>query len=124
SKNSDSLFTHSPTVTGVPALTIGDVSVVEGNSGTTNAVFPVTLSTASLQTVTVDYATADGTATAPGDYTAASGTLTFAPGTVAQTVTVPIVVDTLFEPNETFVVNLTNPTNAFLARAQGVGTIR
>src|SRR5262245_50319814 len=70
-----------------PTLSINDVSVTEGNDGTTSAVFTVTLSRASSQTVTVNYATADGSATtANNDYMAASGTLTFAPGQTSQTI--------------------------------------
>ena len=69
--------------------------------------------------MTVDYATADGTATAPSDYDAASGTLTFAAGQTSKTVTVTVNGDTLDEANETFNVNLTNPTNATIADSQG-----
>ncbi len=83
----------------------------------------MTLSAASGKTVTVDYATADGTATSPADYTSAAGTLTFAPGVITRTFTVPVVGDTLDELDETFVVNLSNPTNATIADGQGVGTI-
>src|SRR5205823_1483195 len=76
----------------LPAVTISDVAASEGNSGTTPFVFTVTLSNASSQTVTVSYATADGTATtADSDYVAASGTVTFAPGTTSQAVTVSVV---------------------------------
>ena len=65
----------------LPALAIGDVSVTEGDSGTANATFTVTLSTVSGRTVTVDYATANGTAIAPADYTALPLTaLSFSPG--------------------------------------------
>src|SRR5204862_3444747 len=67
------------TVQGAPTLTIGNASVTEGNSGTTAATFTVTLAPTSTQTVTVAYATANGTATAGGDYAAEGGTLTFAP---------------------------------------------
>ena len=70
-------------------VSINDVTVTEGNSGTVNANFTVSLSAASGQTVSVDYATADGTATAPGDYTAAGGNLVFAPGQVTKTVDGP-----------------------------------
>src|SRR5262249_49262058 len=64
-----------------PSISINDVSVTEGNSGTTSATFTVSLSAASTQTVSVQYATADGSATvAGGDYQPASGTLTFKPG--------------------------------------------
>ena len=74
--------------------------------------------------MTVDYATADGTATtADGDYVAASGTLTFAPGVTTQTVTVTVNGDAKFEANETFVVNLTGPVNATILDGQGIGTI-
>ena len=107
----------------VPTLAVNSVLVTEGNTGTANAAFTVTLSAASGLAVTVNYATANGTATAPADYTAASGTLTFAAGTTTQTITVPVVGDALDEANETFVVNLSTPTNATIATAQGTGTI-
>ncbi len=106
-----------------PSLSINNVSVAEGDSGTVAATFTVTLSAASTQTVTVNYATANNSAAAPGDYAAASGTLTFAPGVTTQTVTVPVNGDTLSEANETFFVNLSSPTNATLAQPQGTGTI-
>lgn len=107
----------------LPSLSINDVSVVEGNSGTTNAVFTVTLSAASGQTVTVNYATADGTATQPADYTSTSGTLSFTPGQTTRTITVPVVGETVPEANETYFVNLSGATNATIADNQGVGTI-
>ncbi|WP_277601974.1 putative Ig domain-containing protein [Altererythrobacter sp. BO-6] len=107
----------------LPSLSINDVTVAEGNAGTVNAVFTVTLSAASGQTVTVNYATADGTATQPGDYTAANGTVTFAPGQTVRTLGVPVVGENLPEANETFLVNLSGATNATIADNQGVGTI-
>lgn len=107
-----------------PTLSIGDATVnPEGNSGTTNATFTVTLSSASLSVVTVNYATSDGTATAPGDYTAASGTLTFSPGDTSKTVTVTVVGDTVPEPNETFTIALSSPAGATIADGSGLGTI-
>lgn len=106
-----------------PTLSINDVSVNEGNAGTTNAVFTVTLSQASGKTITVDFATADSTATAGSDYVAASGRLTFAPGETSKNIVVSIIGDTLFEPDETFFVNLLNPVNATIQRSQGIGTI-
>jgi hypothetical protein len=105
-----------------PSLSIGDVTLAEGNTGQSNAIFLVALSVASGQTVTVAFATADGTATAPGDYTSTSGTLTFAPGVLVQTVTVPVNGDTILEPNETFFVNLSAPVNATIADGQGQAT--
>jgi len=107
----------------LPSLSVSDATVTEGNAGTVNAVFTVTLSAASAQTVTVSYATANGSASAGSDYAAASGTLTFAPGTTSQTVTVAVTGDTLPEANETFLVNLGSPTNATIAKGQGQGTI-
>ena len=107
----------------LPSLSINDVTVVEGNAGTTNAVFTVTLSAASGQTVTVNYATADGTATQPADYTNTSGTLTFTPGQTTRTITVPVIGETVPEANETFFVNLSGATNATISDNQGVGTI-
>ncbi len=106
-----------------PSLSIGDVAVSEGNSGTSNATFNVTLSAASGQQVTVVYNTANNSATAPADYTATSGTLTFAPGVTSLPINVPVVGDTAVEPNETFFVNLSAPTNATLVDAQATGTI-
>ncbi len=106
-----------------PSMTIGDMSVTEGNTGTRAATFTVTLSAAASQPVTVAYATANGTATAGSDYQGASGTLTIPAGQTAGTITVLVNGDRLAEPNETFVVNLSTPTNATIADGQGVGTI-
>ncbi|WP_171984657.1 putative Ig domain-containing protein [Hydrogenophaga sp. A37] len=107
----------------LPSLSIDDVTVVEGNSGTTSAVFTVTLSAASGQTVSVNYATADGTATQSADYTSTSGTLTFTPGQTTQTITVLVAGETVPEAGETFFVNLSGATNATIADNQGLGTI-
>src|ERR1051325_8087055 len=98
----------------LPSLSVGDVSVTEGDSGLTDAVFPVSLSTASGQTVTVNYATADGTASEhPGnDYTGDSGTITFAPGETDDEIDTTVTGDTNVEPNEKFFANLSSPTLA------------
>lgn len=106
-----------------PSISINDVTVAEGNAGPTNAVFNVTLSSSSSDTVTANFATANGTATAPSDYTATNGTVTFAPSDTSENVTVPVNGDTIDEPDETFQVNLTSPTNATFADNQGQGTI-
>ena len=107
-----------------PTISINDVSVTEGNSGTTNATFTLTLSHPSSQPITVNYATADGTATtADLDYNAATVTVTFAPGETSKTVNVAVVGDIKSENPETFTVNLSNATNATITKAQGVGTI-
>lgn len=106
-----------------PSLSIAGVTVAEGNSGTVDAVFPVTLSAASGRTVTVAFATADGTATAGADYIAASGTLTFAPGVTVQTVTVGVIGDLVIEPTETFTVTLSSPVAATISTAQATGII-
>ncbi len=104
-------------------MTINDVARAEGNSGTVAATFTVTLAPASGRTVTVDYATANGSAISPGDYAANSGTLTFAPGETTKTVTVLVNGDLSHEGDETFFVNLTNAPDATLADPQGIGTI-
>ena len=107
-----------------PTISINDVAVIEGNSGTTNATFTVTLSNPSSQPITVNYATADGTATtADLDYNAANATISFAPGEISKTVTVAVVGDTKSENPEAFTVNLSNVTNATITKATGVGTI-
>ena len=109
--------------TSLPSVSINDVSVAEGNSGTTNAIFTVNLSAASGQIVTVTYSTANGTATARSDYVATSGVLTFNPGETTKTLAVMVNGDTFSEPNETFFVNLTSATSAIIADGQGIGTI-
>ena len=106
-----------------PTVSINDASVTEGNTGTVNATFTVTLSAASGQPVTVQYSTANGTATAGSDFQNASGTLTFAPGVTSKTITVAVLGDQMFEPNETFAVNLSGPTNATIGDGNGSGTI-
>jgi hypothetical protein len=102
-----------------PALSIDNTAVNEGDSGTANATFTVMLSSPSSQTVTVNYATANGTATAGSDYQAASGMLTFSPLETTKSINVVVNGDVNFEPNEAFVVNLSNPVNATIAEAQG-----
>jgi hypothetical protein len=115
------LINDTPTPT--PAMAINNISVTEGNNGTTNAVFTVNLSAPSASLVTVQYATANGTATAGSDYQASSGMLTFAPGETSKTISVLVNGDRLPEQNETFSVNLSSPTNASLAHGHGTGTI-
>ena len=107
-----------------PTIAINDVSVTEGNAGTTTAVFTVTLS-APTHTVaaSVAFAAANGSAAAGSDYQATSGTVTFAPGTTTQTISVLVNGDFVIEPNETFFVNLSASSNATIADSQGVGTI-
>jgi len=107
----------------VPELSIDSVSLDEGNAGAKDFTFAVSLSVASYDTVTVDYATVDGTAAAGDDYASASGLLAFAPGQTEQSVTVQVSGDTTIESDETFYVQLSNPLYANLADAQGVGTI-
>jgi hypothetical protein len=103
---------------------ISDVTVTEGNTGTVPATFTVTLASPSASTVTVDYSTANGTATAPADYQVIATTqLVFNPGDVSKTITVNVNGDTLDEPDETYLVNLTNASNAAIVDNQGQGTI-
>jgi uncharacterized membrane protein YfhO len=105
-------------------LSIGDATVIEGHSGTVNMLVMVTLSVPSSKTVTVEFATADRTATVAGnDYAAARGTLIFRPGETTKTLTVAVKGDTESEPNETFYVRLMNGTNATLDRSNGIATI-
>jgi hypothetical protein len=107
----------------LPAISINDATVTEGNTGTTNAVFTVSLSSSSSQTVTASYSTTDGNAVAGSDYVAAAGVLTFNPGESSKTITVLVNGDTIVEGNETFFLNLTSAANASIADGQGIGTI-
>ena len=107
----------------MPGLSIADVSVKEGNSGTRLMTFTVTLSTAAAGPVTVAYSTADGTATSGSDYVAASGNLTFAAGEISKTITVKVKGDKVAEGNEAFTVRLGNAAGATIADGSATGTI-
>ena len=109
----------------LPSLSISSPSAREGNGGTANLTFTVTLSAASGQQVTVEYADAGtGTATSGTDYEAlAAGTLTFAPGETSKTIVVSVRGDTLDEPDETVEVTLSSAVNATIAAATGTGVI-
>ena len=106
-----------------PVLDVGDVTVTEGDAGDVTASFPVTLTGATQVPVTVDVATADGTATAPGDYASLTTSLTFSPGQTAKTVDVTVHGDTTFELDETFSLHLSNPAGATIGVDPGLGTI-
>ena len=108
----------------VLTMSINDVSQAEGNSGTTDYAFTVSLSQAAIQPVTVQYATVDGAAKAGSDYTAASGTLTIPIGQSSAPVVVSINGDTDSETDESFLVRLSGAANAAIAKNDGVGTIR
>ncbi|BBY66234.1 hypothetical protein MHEL_44770 [Mycolicibacterium helvum] len=109
--------------TAVPSVSITDTSLVEGNSGANDAAFTVTLSKSSTKPVTVSYTTADGSATAGQDYRASAGTVTFAPGSVSQVITINVLGDATVELDETFTVVLSNPSGATIGRATATGTI-
>lgn len=107
-----------------PGIAITDASIAEGDTGTRELTFTVSLSSAAAQTVTVNWSTADDTATAGTDYVAEGSTVTFTPGDTSETITVTVNGDTADESLERFLVNLTMPTaNATIADAQGVGSI-
>jgi hypothetical protein len=108
-----------------PKLSVSDATIAEGNTGSTTLTFTVSMDPISAAGVTVDYATAGGTATAGSDYTAPSGTLTFTPGDLTKTVTVDVTGDTTYEPDETLTLNLSNPVGGLskIIDAQGTGTI-
>lgn len=114
---------QSAAATTAPTISISDATITEGDSGTREASFTVTLSEASRQTVKVNYATADVTAPAGVDYTSRTGTLSFRAGTTSATVTVPILGDSVPENTETFTVNLSNPVRANISDGSGTGTI-
>jgi hypothetical protein len=111
-----------------PVLSINNVRKLEGNTGTTNFFFAVTLNGLTEKVTTVHWATANGTATAAlylSDYTAASGTLTFNPGETSKTIIVKVNGDVWYEKDETFTITLSEPINATLdaAKSTGTGTI-
>ena len=108
-------------IQGPPGLAVADAEVEEAANA--RLAFAVTLSRAPSWTVTVDYATSDGTAAAGSDYTATSGTLTFAAGETEKTVSVPVLDDAHDEGSETLTLTLSNPSGAYLADGSATGTI-
>ena len=120
--NSPSATVAGPTVAAPPTVSISGGSGTEGDDSA--IAFAVTLDRAATDTVTVDYATSDGSAAAGGDYTATSGTLSFAAGTTSGTITVPIADDEVNESDETFTVALSNASGATLGTGTATGTIR
>ncbi len=106
-----------------PLMSIGDAQVVEGDTGSTNAVFTVSLSYPSTVPISAAWLAKADTATLNVDFGAAGGTVTFDPGVVTTTVTVPVFGDTLNEGNETFLVELSPPSAGTLLKKTGVGLI-
>ena len=106
-----------------PAVSIANASTLEGDVGTTNLIFNLTLSSAMGVPVSVNYSTADGNAVAGSDYIATNGTVVFAPDTTNQTVVVAVIGNRNYEPDKIFSVTLSNPTNAAIDAASGTGTI-
>ena len=115
------LNTEMATVQGPPALNVADARTEEGADATLD--FVVTLSRAASGAVTVDYATADGSATAGADYTTASGTLTFDPGTTEQRVSVPVLDDAVDDGGETLTLTLSSASGAWIEDGTATGTI-
>ncbi len=107
----------------LPELSIADASAAEGDSGDATMTFTVTLDSAATQTVTVDWETTDGTATAGTDYAAGNGTLTFGAGDSSKTVSVTVAGDSVDEPNETFTVTLSGASGATVGDGAATGTI-
>jgi hypothetical protein len=103
-----------------PVVRVDDVRVPEQGGP---AVFTITLSKAATGPVSVRHSTANGTATAPADYTATSGTLRFATGQTSRTVSVPVVNDTLDEDDETFRLDLSGPSGVTVGDGSGAGTV-
>ena len=106
-----------------PAAAITDVSVIEGDSGRRDAKFTVSVSSPRPGPVSVDYATAEGTASAGADFESGAGIVTFQPGETSKQVAVPVIGDVLEEPDETFSVELSNPAGVTIAKPRGAGTI-
>ena len=106
-----------------PTISINDVSVTEGNSGTKAATFTLTLSGPSVEAIAVRAITTPGTATASSDYNSVNTVVIFQPGTVTRTLDVGIIGDTNLESNETFTVNLSDNFGTTIADGEGVGTI-
>ena len=107
----------------LPVASIAGASVTEGNSASKTLTLTVSLSSAAVGGETVAWATSNGTASAGSDYTAASGTLTFAAGATSATFTVTVLGDTAIEPDETFVVTLSSPTGGLTLGSPSSATV-
>ena len=116
-------FSPCATTVGTIGLSIGDVSTLEGDSGTTSFNFPVTLQSAATQDVVVTFATQVGTAIPSVDFVAASGTVTIPAGQTSGQIVIQVNGDADVEDDEQFFVNLTAASNASILDSQGVGTI-
>ena len=103
----------------VPTLSIDDIVISEGTNGTTQAVLTVTLLPVSTETVSVNYATADGSALAGSDYVAKNGTLVFLPGETSKSISVKVTADQPAELDEFFLVVLSNAVTAPIQKAKG-----
>jgi hypothetical protein len=123
--DSDVVSPNCEKVTGItpPVASIADATVAEGNAGAASLAFQVTLSKAPKRAASVQYATADGSATSPADYSGANGTLTFAPGQTAKTINVSVAGESAYEPDETLTVSLSGPVNAKIVDGSATGTI-
>lgn len=106
-----------------PTVSVGDATIVEGDSGVTNAIFPLTLSAASGLPINVNFGTANGTASSGSDYQGQTNLRTFAPGETTKTISIPVNGDIDPEGDESFLVNLLSADNASVADGQGIGTI-
>jgi len=116
-------FVVTPPATSQPSISIANNKLSEGNSGTQQMNFTVTLSSPYTQTITVAYKTKDGTAIAGSDYNSNSGTLSFAAGETIKTISVTVNGDTNVESDETFKVVLSNAINATITKTTATGTI-
>lgn len=113
-----------PTRPALPTLSISDAAVTEGDNGTTSLDFTVSLSQSGASDVSVSYATSDTSAVAGSDYTAASGTLTIAPGNTSAIISVAVSGDTDSESDETLTVTLSNASGATIGDGTALGTIQ
>jgi probable HAF family extracellular repeat protein len=115
---------HEPPPPVVPSMSINDVTNAEGKFGTRSFTFTVSLSRATTAAVSVNFATANGSAIAAEDYTAVSGTLVFNAGETTKTIVVDVIGDRKREPDESFSVNLSGASGATIVDASGAGRIR
>jgi predicted esterase len=108
----------------LPTASLSDVNLAEGNSGTKDATFVLTLSAPAATTATIAYATSPGSASTPSDFVTKFGTISVAPGITTRNIAVAVVGDAAVEPNETFALTLSNPVGVAIGDGSGTGTIQ